>query len=128
MRVARFDVRRLFADDGEPIPVHKLPDDVAAAVQSIEFVEQYEGTGADRKHVGTLKKYRIADKNAALDKLFKHFGLYASDNKQKGRALGEGIGEGMGRAITAIRVVVVYPDGREVVEEQGALPNARAAH
>jgi hypothetical protein len=36
--------------------------------------------------VGYTKKYKVADKNAALEKLFKHFGLYEVDNRQQGEA------------------------------------------
>ena len=49
----------------------------------IEVVEQFEGAGKDRVFVGYLKKYRIADKNSALEKLFRHHGLYERDNEQK---------------------------------------------
>jgi len=57
--------------------------DTAAAVAGIEVVEQFEGSGKDRVFVGYLKKYRIADKNSALEKLFRHHGLYERDNEQK---------------------------------------------
>jgi phage terminase small subunit len=83
MRISRFDVRRLFNDDGSPKPVSELDDETAACVAGIEVAEIWEGSGKERVFVGYTKKYRIADKNAALDKLFRHFGLYEKDNKQK---------------------------------------------
>lgn len=83
MRLARFDIRKLYREDGSPVPIHELDDETAAAVQAVEIQEVYEGSGADRVFVGYTKKYKIADKNAALEKLFKHFGLYEVDNKQK---------------------------------------------
>lgn len=82
-RLALFDPRKLFNDDGSPKGIHELDDDTAAAVAGIEVLEQFEGSGKERVFVGYLKKYRIADKNAALEKLFKHHGLYERDNSQK---------------------------------------------
>ena len=82
-RLALFDPRKLFNDDGSPKGITELDDDTAAAVAGIEVVEQFEGSGRDRVFVGYLKKYRIADKNSALEKLFRHHGLYERDNEQK---------------------------------------------
>lgn len=82
-RLALFDPRKLFNDDGSPKGIHELDDDTAAAVAGIEVLEQFEGSGKERVFVGYLKKYRIADKNAALEKLFRHHGLYERDNSQK---------------------------------------------
>jgi len=86
-RLARFDIRRLYNEDGGLKKIHELDDETAAAIQGIEQVEQYEGSGKDRVFVGYLHKYKIADKNAALEKLFKHFGLYERDNEQKSSPL-----------------------------------------
>lgn len=68
-RIATFDIRKLFDEDGRRIPIHKLDDDTAAAIVG------YEDT-----LVGT--KLKIADKGAALEKAFKHLGLYQLDNEQ----------------------------------------------
>lgn len=82
-RLALFDPRKLFNDDGSPKGIHELDDDTAAAVAGVEVLEQFEGSGKERVFVGYLKKYRIADKNSALEKLFKHHGLYELDNRQR---------------------------------------------
>lgn len=87
MRLARFDIRRLYDDGGAPIPIHKLDADTAAAVQAVDIAEIFEHKDGIRKFVGYTKKYKVADKNAALEKLFKHFGLYEKDNDQKGNAV-----------------------------------------
>jgi phage terminase small subunit len=86
-RLATFDIRRLYKEDGGLKAIHELDDETAAAIQGIEQVEQYEGSGKDRVFVGYLHKYKICDKNAALEKLFKHFGLYEKDNEQKNSPL-----------------------------------------
>ena len=42
-----------------------------------------KGSGENRVLVGHIKKYKIADKNSALDKAAKTLGMYAIDNSQK---------------------------------------------
>lgn len=83
MRIARFDVRKLFDERGALKPISEIDEETAAAIQSIEVFEEYAGQGASRVLIGRTKRYKMADKNAALEKLFKHFGLYETDNKQK---------------------------------------------
>lgn len=89
MRLARFDIRKLYRPDGSPVPIHELDDATAAAIQGVDIHEEYEGFGEARRFVGYTKKYKVADKNAALEKLFKHFGLYERDNEQKTNPLAE---------------------------------------
>jgi phage terminase small subunit len=99
-RLAFFDARKLLTDEGEPIPIHQLDDDTAAGIAGLETATE-RGRGEDAG-VTVIRKYKIADKNSALEKLAKHVGLYAMDNKQKVDALGA-ILAGMGR--TAMPVV-----------------------
>lgn len=82
-RLAYFDPRKLFRPDGSPKPINELDDDTAAALAGMDVLEEYEGTGENRVFVGYTKKYKIADKNAALDKAAKIDGLFEKDNKQK---------------------------------------------
>jgi phage terminase small subunit len=82
-RLALFDPRKLFREDGSPKPINELDDDTAAALAGLDVLEEFEGSGDERVFVGYTKKYKIADKNSALEKLFKHHGLYEKDNEQK---------------------------------------------
>ncbi|MCY1170548.1 Terminase small subunit [compost metagenome] len=82
-KLATFDVRRLFDADGAPIPFHELDPDTAACIVGIEVLEEFEGTGKERRFVGFTKKYKVADKKGALDMLAKHHGIYEKDNEQK---------------------------------------------
>jgi len=99
MKIAKFDIRRLYDDGGAPIPIHELDADTAAAVQAVDIQEVYEGYGAERVFVGYTKKYKVADKNAALEKLFKHFGLYELDNSQKSDPVREFLNACSGKAL-----------------------------
>ena len=88
-RIALFDPRKLFREDGSPKPISELDDATAAALAGLDVHEEYVGTGEDRVFVGYTKKYKVADKNAALEKLFKNHGLYEKDNSQKTDPLSE---------------------------------------
>lgn len=88
-RLAFFDPRKLLNPDGSPKPITELDDDTAAGIAGLEVQEQYEGSGSDRVFVGYVKKYKIADKNAALEKAMKHLGQYERDNAQKTDPLAE---------------------------------------
>jgi phage terminase small subunit len=74
-RIAFFDIRKMFDADGNPIPVHLLDSDTAAVIAGIDVSEEFDGKGEDRKIVGYVKKYKMADKNSALDKALKVLGL-----------------------------------------------------
>lgn len=71
-RLAFFDIRKLYNDDGSMKAPHELDDDTAAALSSIETVELTAGEGVV---VGHAKKPRAADKKASLELLMKHMGM-----------------------------------------------------
>ncbi|QQX91325.1 terminase small subunit [Gluconobacter sphaericus] len=80
-RLGLSDVRKLFDDGGRLFQPHEWDDDTAAAVASIE-VDQRKEPGEDGERY-TVTKIKAWDKNAALEKLCKHLGLYERDNEQK---------------------------------------------
>lgn len=82
-RLAYVDPRKFFHADGRPKEITELDDDTAAALAGMEVVEEWEGVGAERKLIGHTKKYKLADKNAALEKAMKHLGEYEADNRQR---------------------------------------------
>jgi len=69
-RLALFDVRTLYDEDGNPLPVHKLSDDAAAAINGLDVVS----VGNAEVGVGQVMKYKIPDKNKALESLAKILG------------------------------------------------------
>jgi phage terminase small subunit len=83
---AFLDIADLCAEDGSVLPLSQIPEAARRAIAGIEVSDLFEGSGEDRKAVGTLKKIKLADKMAALDKLCKHLGMYAADNKQGDKA------------------------------------------
>ena len=86
-RISFFDPRKMFAPNGRPLAITELDADTAACIVGLDVLEEYEGTGKDRVLVGHIKKYKISDKNSALDKAAKVLGMYGEDNKQRTDAL-----------------------------------------
>lgn len=82
-RLAYVDPRKFFHADGRPKEISELDDDTAAALAGMEVTEEWTGTGKDRVQTGITKKYKLADKNSALEKAMKHLGEYEADNRQR---------------------------------------------
>lgn len=101
-RLAFSDARKLFNERGELLHPSEWPDDVAASVAQMDMqldrvsqdtdTEEFDGDGKQisRTRVTTVlksetytKKIKFWDKNSALEKLFKHMGLFEADNRQR---------------------------------------------
>jgi len=72
-KLAFFSAKKLFNEDGTPKQIHEIDDDTAAAISGIEVVT----VGNAEYGIGQITKYKVSDKNSALEKLYKHNGLYA---------------------------------------------------
>lgn len=79
-RLATFDARKMFNADGSPKSIQDLDDDTAACISGIKIVTK----GNSELGYAEITEYKVSDKNPALEKLFKHFGLYEKDNAQRG--------------------------------------------
>lgn len=79
-RIGLFDPRKLFGDDGAPKGIHELDDDTAAAISGVKISTRKDEDG---KGETIVTEYKVSDKNSALEKLFKHLGLYELDNQQR---------------------------------------------
>jgi phage terminase small subunit len=77
-KLAFFNAKNLFNDDGSPKAIHEIDDDTAAAISGIEVVT----VGNADLGFGQITKYKVSDKNSALDKLYKHRGLYATTKQE----------------------------------------------
>lgn len=75
-RIAFFDPRPAFGDDGSLKPIRQLPDAMAAAISSVEIEERFQGVGETREQVGFTKKVRFWPKVEALGLLGKHLRLF----------------------------------------------------
>lgn len=88
-RIAFLDVRNLFNDDGSPKALSELDDDSAAAIAGIKKMKMSD----DWETV----EYKFSSKDAALEKLMRHLGLYQQDNEQKNTSLAEALTAGIER-------------------------------
>lgn len=100
-RIAFFDPRKMFAADGRPLAITELDADTAACIVGLDVLEEYSGSGRDRVLIGQVKKYKIADKNSALERAAKILGMFKKDNEQPGAGMANAIGDlikSMGRS------------------------------
>lgn len=86
-KLAFFDVRKMFDDDGKPLDITQLDGETAAALVGLDVQDAYEGFGEDRVFIGYTKKYKLADKKGALDSLARHLGMFEDKLKIEGAAL-----------------------------------------
>ena len=70
-RIAFFDIRKIYNEDGTLKRVVDLDDETAAAIASIEAIEV-----GNEGQLCITKKFRIADKNAALANVMRHLGMF----------------------------------------------------
>lgn len=90
-RLAFGDVRAIFTETGELRRPEDWPDDLAAAISSVELVTEAKGKGV----VEHVAKVRLWDKGRALELLARHLGML--NDKLKLEA-GEGIADALMRA------------------------------
>lgn len=79
-KLAFFDIRKLFDENGKPLDITKLDDDTAAALVGLDVQDVADGDG---NYVGFVKKYKMADKIKALELLGKHLGAWGPQDKQQ---------------------------------------------
>lgn len=81
------DLGDLFDETGMLKPVHKMPEKVRRILAGVELtsVRTTDGEGV----VTVTHKVKLPDRNAALDKLFRHLGLYNDKMPEPGNKLQE---------------------------------------
>lgn len=77
-KIAFMDVRKMFNDNGEPLGITQLDDNTVGAIAGIEVLEEK----VKGEVVGYVKKYRLADKRAALADICKVMGYNAPEKKE----------------------------------------------
>jgi phage terminase small subunit len=75
MKLAYFDAGKLYDDNGERIPVHRLDPHTRAAIVAVED-ESHEGAAFVTTRVQRVK---MADKGQNLERLGKHLKLFGAD-------------------------------------------------
>lgn len=81
-RLAFNDPRKAFDDSGNILPIKEWPDEVAAAVSSIEILETKSG---DETLFVQTKKIKFWDKSKNLDLAARHLGMLTDNVNLKGK-------------------------------------------
>src|SRR5574343_14269 len=75
-RIAFFDIRKLYDDNGHLRPINELDDDTAAVVNSVEVEKLFDVDDRGKKvHAGYTVKTKTASKLDAIEKLMRYFGM-----------------------------------------------------
>lgn len=77
------DIRDAYNQDGTLKPMREMPPNVAAALQSIETDELFEGHGESREMVGYTRKVKFWDKAKAIELFMKKHGLLVERKEVK---------------------------------------------
>jgi phage terminase small subunit len=73
---ARTDIRKAFDKNGNLLPVHLLPEDVARAISGIEVEDLFDGHGEERTQIGHVRKVKFWDKVKGLELLGRHLKMF----------------------------------------------------
>ena len=74
-RIAFFDLRKLYREDGSMKAMNELDTESAAVLAGVEVTEEFDGYGKDRTLIGYTKKAKVPDKVAALALAMRHLGM-----------------------------------------------------
>lgn len=76
-KLAFFDIRNLYDDAGNPKSIGELDDDTAAAITGLDAVN----IGNSDSGIGSVLKYKLADKKGALELFGKHLKLWTDKSE-----------------------------------------------
>lgn len=83
-RVAFVDPRGFFGSDGSLKRLEDLTEEQAAALASLDMLEEYAGSGQERQQIGWVKKIRFWPKIGALRLLMAHLGMLIERHEHSG--------------------------------------------
>lgn len=83
-KLAFFDPRKFFNDDGSAKQITELDDDTAMALAGMDVAEMFEGQGEQKHAYGLMKKFKLVDKGQNLERLGKHLKLFTDKTELSG--------------------------------------------
>lgn len=79
-RIAFLDIRKLYNESGGLKNIQDIDEETIKAISSLETLEEYDGYGEDKEHIGNTQKVKLLDKLKALELLGKHLGMFNDVN------------------------------------------------
>lgn len=71
-RLAYYDPKDFWNENGTAKPIHEIPEDARRAISGFETAELFTGSGEDRATAGYIKKFKLVDKTKALELAARH--------------------------------------------------------
>lgn len=84
-KLAFFDARKLYNEDGSPKQLNELDDDTVACIAGLDVEEIFEGRGSNRVRVAVVKKWKLADKGINLERLGRFRKLFTDKFEHTGK-------------------------------------------
>jgi len=81
---ALFDIRSMFDEEGNMIPIHKLPENVTRAIASIDVQTTWQGKGEEAEPV-TTKKIKFVCKKSSLELIGKNLKMWTEKQEITGK-------------------------------------------
>lgn len=82
-RMAFFDPKELFEDDGSLKRIQDIPESARTVMAGLEVSDIWDsGEGEQKSIIGTLKKIKLSDRKGALDMLMRYHALYKDKEKE----------------------------------------------
>jgi|HubBroStandDraft_6_1064221.scaffolds.fasta_scaffold130617_2 phage terminase small subunit len=75
-RLAFYDPGAYWNPDGSAKPFSELDENSRRAIAGFEMAELFEGKGDERNLAGYIKKFKLADKGANLERLGRHLQMF----------------------------------------------------
>lgn len=78
-RIAFFDIRKLYNERGQLIPIAELDTDTALALSSFKTRREKQG----QSDYDIIEEYKMNDKQRALDSIGRHLGMFIDKSEVK---------------------------------------------
>ena len=83
--IALADIRKLYNAKGELLPIQKWPPECAKFISSFEVDEMHEGRGGNRVSKGFVKRFKMWNKEKALELLGKNIAIFNEHHTVSGK-------------------------------------------
>ncbi len=84
LRIVDFDVRKLFTSQGDKIPIHKLPDEIALAISSMKFEKRVRTLPSGRKKASYVpKEVKTESRKTAIELIGQYLSMWNGQGSER---------------------------------------------